>query len=324
MSGIPYSTPRPRDRIAAMYDTNIISPITSELLVYNSSVQAWENLPASAVPGLAQNLQQVLTVGDNAGGLNIQNLTSLDAVLVDTDELLNKPAVTPDVTNNGGTKGMYNFIINDGSAFQQTTGLQKPFLFPSPTLFPTGEDITRLHHNLSLNSKNWALSQTIAGTFVPFNANAYVGNFGTQTFTNDEVFCDPCNMRWALDGLGTTWISCATPAPYHDASKEVSWIIHFNLFGKFAGAGVNQAVILKAMHWRSGVFLAEYILVQDEKIAGLSGFSYHNGSFVFLGLPPQDWNSLRDEWRVNVANTSLTNGFTITRLNVYFECSLLQ
>jgi len=314
MSAVPYSTPKPRDRISAMYDTKIISPTTNDLLVWSNSVQAWENLSASAVPGLVQNLSQVLTVGNSATNQNISNVNNIRANQFEP----NQP--TSFDTPNDGSVGLYTFKIQTGSYNQNTlSNIAQAALQNGTTGFPT-EQISSNLDNKSVNADTRIMSQFIDYTAPLVLGSAttiYCLNFGTQLTGNDECYYDPMNMRVFYDLPSNSWIACGTPAPYNINLILGSWTITVYLVGVWSAPSPNNQGRIILEQWRAGVLYKSYPVMEFNAAANLT--VGHTATFVLSGLFQDDWIPNTDEWRATITNINPVQTFTIEKLNMTFE-----
>jgi hypothetical protein len=312
MSSVPYSTPRPRDRISAMYDTKIINPLNNEILVWSSADQVWENANSSVLPTVIPDLFQVLTIGNNATGLDITSVNTLTA-----NQILPIAPSNFDAANSNAD-GLYSFKIQTGSFNQNPASTQ---LHLQNTLygFPT-EQISINLNNKSLNADTRIMSQ-----FVPYTSpttlvagtSQYCLNFGSQLTGNDECYYDPMNMRFFYDTGTATWIACSTPFPFSVSTKG-SWTITAYLVGTYPSPSPDNNVKVILEQWRSNALFRSYNILNAFPAPSYKGVN-NTANFVFSGLYEDDWVTNTDEWRCIVENENPVRDFSIEKLNITFE-----
>lgn len=316
MSSVPYSTPRPRDRISAMYDTKIINPLNNQILVWSNADQAWENANSSVLPPSApQNLSQVLTVGNSATNQNINLVNDIRA-----NEFQPYLPLLYD-TPNSNSGGLYGFKIQTGSFNQNplATPIPQAALQNALTGFPTEQTSFNLD-NKSLNADTRIMSQFVdytASVVLGAAATEYCLNFGSQSTGNDECFYDPMNMRVFYDTVLSRWIACGTPHPFNTNLIRGSWTITIYLMGAWSSPTPANSLLITLEHWRSGAFLLPYRVLQNHSPNSVNVVD--TATYVMSGLYQDDWIPNTDEWRATIANGNAVQTFTIQKLNMTFE-----
>jgi len=321
MSQVPYSTPRPRDRISAMYDTKIINPLNNEILVWSNTAQAWENANSSVLPPSApQNLSQVLTVGNSATNQNISNVNDIRA-----NEFQPYNPTTFDAPN-ANSAGLYGFKIQTGLYNQNTLAspVAQASLQNALTGFPT-EQISINLDNKAINADTRIMSQFVDYTSpVVLGASAmdYCLNFGSQSTGNDECFYDPMNMRVFYDSGIARWIACGTPSPFNTNLILGSWTITIYVTGSWSASTPANSFLISLEQWRSGSFFRSFRVLQNNSPNALGVCDTAN--FVMSGLYQDDWAPTTDEWRATITNGNAVQTFTIDKLNMTFEWKQLS
>lgn len=346
---IPYSSPTP-PAIGDLKNVNIdITTLANDdVIKFNQVTNLWENGVGGGGGG-SQDLCSVLTQGDDACDLNITNLNTLqfdpltsistttplggemllstsgsgalqisNTSTIDTrsrytlDAPMFHPVNVPPDTNVGnGVDGIYNQSLRLGTINQQ------PFQqnFNNAYNFPQTHE-RQVGNSVYLNSPNIILGQGRPNSIIS-PGSKLIPKFGDVNGLLDEMFYDPCNMRFKPTGL--VYDLACVPEPFRSNGdiRGGHWISRFNLEGVWDTANANNRLELRVIQFRGGVLLRQFLIYVSNNADDVGATGQHR-IWGWSNIIGEDIDNSNDTFSFELLNNGI-HEFVLGRFAVEFE-----
>lgn len=315
--------------VSGSIDVKLTNLANSEILAWNATNSKWENATNGGGGGVAQNLQQVLTQGNDGGSLNVRNPGSIgntatgvlrlytnndttDAASTVIDGVQKKVQSSTlrslnntgfDAPNGTDSAGFYKIALRRGFPQQAGGGLfdQQESYDALQTQFPTGQTV-EYQNTLPLNFPV-IIGRTATGVQISPASVYVISNFGSTFSFADRCIYDPCQMRSRKQLNG--WVWAGAPVQYRSEETKAMLNAKWYFQGRWAGSNQGNRVHMYVNQFRSGTLLRQYLVA----ISNNADSCFISGERTFMGFANYgediDWG--RDDFQVEIANQGVDN-----------------